>query len=149
MIKIMSPLESSLKTVNWKYIISNNDALSESKMNGKTILSIPRSRNVGQSFFSSIFTTLNSIFSTFPIFFQELPDIIVVNGPGVCIPPCLIAFSLKVLGLKHISIVFIESLARVKRLSLTGQILLPISDRFLVQWPYLKGYIAEYHGRLV
>jgi beta-1,4-N-acetylglucosaminyltransferase len=72
-----------------------------------------------------------------------------VNGPGVCIPPCLIAFILKVIGLKHVSIVFIESLARVKKLSLTGKILLPIADRFLVQWPYLKGSIAEYHGRLV
>ena len=106
MIKIISPLESSLKTVHWKYIISSNDSLSESKIQGKNIVSIPRSRKVGQSFLTSIFTTLNSILAMIPIFSKELPDVIVVNGPGVCIPPCLIAFCLKVLGLKHISVVF-------------------------------------------
>ena len=148
MIKIIKPLESSLKSVNWTYIISNNDSLSESKVCGKTI-KIPRSRRVGQSFYTSVFTTIQSILYIIPILFIQLPDVIIVNGPGVCIPPCLIAFILKVVGLKHVSIVFIESLARVKHLSLTGKLLLPIADRFLVQWPYLKGSIAEYHGRLV
>ena len=107
MIKIISPLEKSLNSVHWKYIISSNDSLSESKIQGKgQVYFIPRSRNVKQSFITSIFTTMHAIFYTIPIFYKELPDLIVVNGPGVCIPPCLIAFSLKILGLKHISIVY-------------------------------------------
>ncbi|KAL4975723.1 oligosaccharide biosynthesis protein Alg14 like-domain-containing protein [Aspergillus desertorum] len=35
--------------------------------------------------------------------------------------------------------VFVESWARVKTLSLSGKILLPFADRFLVQWPAMEG----------
>ncbi|KAL4781878.1 oligosaccharide biosynthesis protein Alg14-like protein [Aspergillus varians] len=35
--------------------------------------------------------------------------------------------------------IFVESWARVKTLSLSGKILLPFADRFLVQWPALEG----------
>ncbi|KAL4881459.1 oligosaccharide biosynthesis protein Alg14 like protein [Aspergillus karnatakaensis] len=52
--------------------------------------------------------------------------------------------------------IFVESWARVKTLSLSGKILLPFADRFLVQWPALGGKRAwpgmrktEYVGALV
>ncbi|KAL3472778.1 oligosaccharide biosynthesis protein Alg14-like protein [Aspergillus californicus] len=52
--------------------------------------------------------------------------------------------------------IFIESWARVTTLSLSGKILLPFADRFLVQWPALGGKKAwvgkkkaEYVGFLV
>ncbi|KAL4990519.1 oligosaccharide biosynthesis protein Alg14 like protein [Aspergillus falconensis] len=38
--------------------------------------------------------------------------------------------------------VFVESWARVKTLSLSGKLLLPFADRFLVQWPTLEGRSA-------
>ncbi|KAL2828710.1 oligosaccharide biosynthesis protein Alg14-like protein [Aspergillus cavernicola] len=52
--------------------------------------------------------------------------------------------------------IFVESWARVTTLSLSGKILLPFADRFLVQWPALGGKSAwkgmkktEYVGFLV
>ncbi|KAL2864616.1 glycosyltransferase family protein [Aspergillus lucknowensis] len=52
--------------------------------------------------------------------------------------------------------IFVESWARVTTLSLSGKILLPFADRFLVQWPALEGRRAwwgmrktEYVGFLV
>ncbi|KAL2808728.1 glycosyltransferase family protein [Aspergillus granulosus] len=52
--------------------------------------------------------------------------------------------------------VFVESWARVTTLSMSGKILLPFADRFLVQWPALEGRKAwwgakkaEYAGFLV
>ena len=48
--------------------------------------------------------------------------------------------------------IFIESWARVKTLSLSGQILKPLVDRFIVQWPQLvkeEGDRVEYIGPLV
>lgn len=52
--------------------------------------------------------------------------------------------------------VFIESWARVTTFSLSGKLLLPLADRFLVQWPNLEGKRAwlgmrktEYVGSLV
>ncbi|XP_052160267.1 uncharacterized protein LOC127777696 [Oryza glaberrima] len=62
------------------------------------------------------------------------------NGPGTCIPLCVSAFLLKVLGLGWSSIFYIESIARVKKLSLSGLLLykLRIADQFFVQWPQLQ-----------
>jgi beta-1,4-N-acetylglucosaminyltransferase len=48
--------------------------------------------------------------------------------------------------------IYIESWARVKKLSLSGRILKPFVDRFLVQWPQLRereGERVEYIGPLV
>jgi beta-1,4-N-acetylglucosaminyltransferase len=47
--------------------------------------------------------------------------------------------------------VYVESFARVKTLSLSGKLLYPFVDRFIVQWPGLKEKWtrAEYLGVLV
>ncbi|ERF74914.1 hypothetical protein EPUS_08966 [Endocarpon pusillum Z07020] len=105
------------------------------------------------------------------------PDLILTNGPGTGV--CVVLASLIVLffgfsgpasstsGEKfeekpdrlsrwqqsgQMRTIFIESWARVKTLSLSGKILLPFVDRFLVQWPALEGKgggKAEFVGALV
>jgi len=47
--------------------------------------------------------------------------------------------------------IYVESFARVKSLSLSGKILYWLVDRFIVQWPGLSERYkrAEYHGILV
>ncbi|PGH27533.1 hypothetical protein AJ80_00774 [Polytolypa hystricis UAMH7299] len=56
---------------------------------------------------------------------------------------------------KYLRIIFVESWARVTTLSLSGKLVLPLVDRFLVQWDTLEGYSsllggkAEYAGTLV
>ena len=62
------------------------------------------------------------------IFLRERPDVVVTAGSGIGVPLCLWA---KLFGRK---IVFIETAAAVKDLSLTGRIMYPIADLFLVQW---------------
>ncbi|KAL2857774.1 oligosaccharide biosynthesis protein Alg14-like protein [Aspergillus pseudoustus] len=59
-------------------------------------------------------------------------------------------------GVFRLRTIFVESWARVATLSLSGKILLPFADRFLVQWPALGGKKAwwgakkaEYVGFLV
>nr|CAB3450744.1 unnamed protein product [Digitaria exilis]CAB3479588.1 unnamed protein product [Digitaria exilis] len=75
------------------------------------------------------------------------------NGPGTCFPLCVSAFLLKVFGLGWSSIFYIESIARVKKLSLSGLLLykLRIADQFFVQWPQLQQKYprACYAGRLM
>jgi beta-1,4-N-acetylglucosaminyltransferase len=48
-------------------------------------------------------------------------------------------------------IVYIESFARVKGASLSGKIVYPLVDRFVVQWTDLKAIYAraDYLGKLV
>jgi UDP-N-acetylglucosamine:LPS N-acetylglucosamine transferase len=62
------------------------------------------------------------------IFRKERPDAVVTTGSGIAVPFCLWA---KIFGRK---VVFIETAAAVKDLSLTGKIMYHIADIFLVQW---------------
>ena len=58
-------------------------------------------------------------------------------GAGTCLPVCLAALFWRAVGLVDSRIIFVESFCRVQSLSLTGKILYPIADRFVVQWPDL------------
>ncbi len=55
-----------------------------------------RSRNVGQSYFLSIFTTILAIFHAIPLVYKIKPELILVNGPGTCLPFCFIAYMFSV-----------------------------------------------------
>ncbi|KAK9907372.1 hypothetical protein WJX75_002431 [Coccomyxa subellipsoidea] len=99
---------------------------------------IPRSREVGQSYLTSIWTTLVALWVAFSIVYRESPQLLLVNGPGTCIPICLAA---RLLGfLRGTRIVYTESIARVSSLSLSGKILyhLRLADAFFVQWHELQ-----------
>lgn len=112
---------------------------------------VPRSRDVKQSYITSIFSTLYSILCSIPIVLRTRPELILCNGPGTCIPLCFIAFLLKIFFInRNCKIVFIESYCRVKTLSLSGKILRYFTDIFVVQWPALQKQSTafKYFGRL-
>uniref|UniRef100_A0A0D3FJY8 UDP-N-acetylglucosamine transferase subunit ALG14 n=2 Tax=Oryza TaxID=4527 RepID=A0A0D3FJY8_9ORYZ len=94
---------------------------------------IYRSREVGQSYITSIATTLLATSHAIWIIIRIRPQV--------------------VLGLGWSSIFYIESIARVKKLSLSGLLLykLRIADQFFVQWPQLQQKYprACYAGRLM
>lgn len=69
---------------------------------------------------------------------RKRPQLIMCNGPGTCLPICLAAFCFRLVFFMDVRIVFCESFCRVKTLSLTGRLLYPIADRFVVQWPQLR-----------
>ncbi|KAH6581351.1 hypothetical protein BASA60_002472 [Batrachochytrium salamandrivorans] len=79
------------------------------------------------------------------------PDVILCNGPGTCVPMAVLAVWLRCMGIINTRVVYVESLARVQDLSLSGKILYRIVDQFVVQWPQLKMKYpnAVYVGRLV
>lgn len=76
------------------------------------------------------------------IMFKERPDVIVTTGALIVFPFCVYG---KFMGAK---IIYIESFARVHNRSLTGRLIYPLADLFLVQWePLLKLYPkAKYVG---
>jgi beta-1,4-N-acetylglucosaminyltransferase len=113
-------------------------------------VSMPRAREVGQSYFSSVFTTLKALLFVFGNVIIAKPDLLVVNGPGSCVPVCAVVILLNLLGLSRCKIVYIESLTRIHRLSLSGFIMYPFADRFIVHWPALaKAFqFSEYLGIL-
>lgn len=127
------------------YVLAATDTTSEPKVmalekekGDYQTIRIGRSRHVGQSYTSAVFTTLRSILQCFPLVYGQRPDLILCNGPGTCVPICLVAFMLKVFFINTAcKIVFIESYCRVKTISLSGKILLRFVDSFVVQWPQL------------
>lgn len=64
----------------------------------------------------------------FRIMKKENPEAIITTGALISFPFCVIA---KVLGKK---VIYIESFARVQKKSLTGKLVYPFADLFLVQW---------------
>lgn len=141
------------------YIVADNDFSSEIKIHKaetseihKTyVLSrIPRSRNVNQSYLSSVFSTLYSTLYTIPVVYNFKPNIVLCNGPGTCIPVCVVVFILRCFFILDCRIIFVESICRVRTMSLTGKILQFFADIVVVQWPQLRDvcFRAMYFGRL-
>lgn len=105
-----------------------------------TVHYIPRSREVGQSWVTSAVSTAWATIFAISIVVKERPGVLLVNGPGTCLPLCVIAHVARCLGVLNTRIVFVESIARTRLLSLTGKIIYfcRMSDLFLVQWPGLR-----------
>ena len=88
-------------------------------------VTIPRSRKVKQSYSSSVFTSIWAILvALFKLLKFRNADMIISNGPGVCIP-VFAAFWIYRLTLLQPwwKSLYIESFCRVKDLSMTGKIL--------------------------
>jgi beta-1,4-N-acetylglucosaminyltransferase len=76
---------------------------------------------------------------------KERPDAVISTGSNIPIPFFIIG---KLMGKK---LVYVESISRVSRPSLSGRLLYPIADMFFVQWERLKVVYpkAVYAGRLM
>jgi beta-1,4-N-acetylglucosaminyltransferase len=72
------------------------------------------------------------------------PRAVVTTGAGVAVPFC---YTGRVSGAR---VIYIESLARVSTLSLSGRLVYPVVHRFFVQWPDLAAARkrAEYRGAI-
>ena len=139
-------------SVNGKYspisfVTANGDLLSQQKAKQFTesltdcqFLSITRSRSVGQSYWTSIVTTIISLFESFYMIWKVRPQLIICNGPAICYPICLSAKLISKVMSTEVKIVFIESFCRTESLSLTGKLVYHsgLYDHFLVQWPQLS-----------
>lgn len=110
-------------------------------------MQIYRSREVGQSYVTSVGTTIIAIAHALWIMIKIRPQVILCNGPGTCLPLCVIAFLFKVVGIRWSSTFYVESIARVRRLSLSGLLLykLRMADQFFVQWPQLQKKYPRAH----
>ncbi|KAJ2736353.1 metalloprotease [Coemansia sp. BCRC 34962] len=126
---------------------SRRDAEKEEYFVGR----VPRSRRVGQPWLTTPLSILLCFGKVVQLMYQYSPDAVLCNGPGNCVVVCMVATIARVLGIKRIPIIYVESFARVNTLSLSGKIVYLLADRFIVQWPdILQRYSrAEYVPNLV
>ncbi|KAJ6155077.1 hypothetical protein N7470_005643 [Penicillium chermesinum] len=148
------------------------------------VITIPRARRVHQSYWTAPFSTLQCFWACLLVllgrhpgqkqlpsqYLSVYPDLIFSNGPAVAV--CMVSaakairfciFIYRWITLQgHIPTmpklrtIYIESWARISKLSTSGILLLPLADKFLVQWPDIAGLRAwwgmkktEYAGWLV
>ncbi|KIK09085.1 glycosyltransferase family 1 protein [Laccaria amethystina LaAM-08-1] len=148
-----------------QYIVSEGDHLSAQKAKALessiaerlqasygtqsySILTIPRARRVHQSLLTTPASSIVSLFTCVyhvtikpNLCFQEshsgFADVLILNGPGTCFILCVAVYINKFLGLPAPVVIYVESFARITSLSLSGKLLRPLVDRFVVQWPQL------------
>jgi UDP-N-acetylglucosamine:LPS N-acetylglucosamine transferase len=84
-------------------------------------------------------------YRSFKIVFKERPDVVITTGS---LPLALVCLSAKLLGAK---IIWIDSIANVEKLSMSGALVRHFADMFITQWPDLakKYNNAEYVGTLL
>ncbi|XP_069125842.1 UDP-N-acetylglucosamine transferase subunit ALG14-like isoform X2 [Argopecten irradians] len=125
------------------YVMAVTDKMSEGKVhdfetqkgqdNSKNyeIHKIPRSREVRQSWITTVLSTLHATLVSFPLVFKINPNIILTLGKT--------------------QIIYVESVCRVQTLSMSAKLLYYIADDMFVQWEGLqKRYPrCKYIGRLV
>jgi len=75
---------------------------------------------------------------------SERPDVILSTGAALAVPFFLVG---KLFG---VHLVYVESLTRTERLSLSGRLVYPLADAFFVQWPEAaRRRRTRYAGRLL
>lgn len=77
---------------------------------------------------SYIFKYMYLIMKSIYFFIKIRPDIIITTGTHTAVPICYIAKFFKK------KIIYIETLANINKQTLTGKIIYPISNLFIVQW---------------
>lgn len=73
----------------------------------------------------------------FSVLWKERPDVIVSTGAAIAIPFFYIG---KLFGCK---LIYIEVYDRIDSPTLTGKIVYPVTDKFLVQWEEQKKYYPK------
>lgn len=91
--------------------------------------------------FSYIFKLLFNVLKTIYLYFKIHPDYIITTGTHTAGPMCCLG---KIFGSR---IIYIETFANITTKTVTGRLLYPIADLFIVQWEnMLKIYPKAVYG---
>lgn len=133
----------------------------ESAMGTYTISTVPRARRIHQPLYSTPLTSLQTLLAATTLLYKSphgLPDLVLINGPATATILVAATMVLRFFDIRGAQTrgkcrtVYVESWARVKKLSLSGRLLCWMGvERVLVQWEGLKGVggRGEYLGVLV
>ncbi len=97
-----------------------------------------------QYLFKYFFIFIFNVFKSLLIYFKHRPKVIVTTGVHTAVPMCYIG---KIFGSK---IIFIESFAKRISPTLSGRIVYPIANTFVVQWQSMRKHYPKsvYWGRI-
>lgn len=78
------------------------------------------------------FKLLYNCFKSLYFYLKIHPDYVITTGAHTAGPMCLIA---KIFGSR---VIYIETFANINTKTITGKLLYPVSDKFIVQWDSMK-----------
>ncbi|KAI5209801.1 glycosyltransferase family 1 protein [Aureobasidium subglaciale EXF-2481] len=176
MISMLRRSNTCSKFSHRTWLVSSGDSFSaafakefEQEMGEKKgtyrVVEVRRARKIHQSLLSSPWTCLLCLWDCLRWLRPSsdrhygYPDLVITNGPATATILVFASVLLRFLGLQgsdgagEMRTIYVESWARVKRLSLSGRLLCWLVDRVLVQWEQLQGAgaggRAEFKGVLV
>jgi len=153
MLKLVSNLDKEKFTPRI-YFAANTDEFSVKKVvefeqgcQDYEVYVVPRAREVGQSYLTSVFTSLSAFIGCLRPVYNLTADVLLVNGPGTCLPISCLYMVLHPAG----KTIYVESICRVKTLSLCCRLLKKFVTVTLVQWPEVEAKFGDtsYIGKLV
>lgn len=80
----------------------------------------------------NLWNLIRNTFLSISILFKEKPDVIISSGAAVAVPFFYLG---KLMGKKTI---YLEVFDRIDSPTLTGKLVYPVTDKFIVQWEELK-----------
>jgi beta-1,4-N-acetylglucosaminyltransferase len=130
------------------------------------IVTVPRAREIHQSAFTAPISCFRCMLACWTVLLPsatngldiDAPDLILCTGPATATILVFTSILLRFFDVRgcdsrgKVRTVYVESWARVKKLSLSGKLMVHVVDRFFVQWPQLlkkTGGRGEYLGVLV
>lgn len=102
------------------------------KPDAKSLLKGERTYNCYYPTNRNIKNTIRNSFLALKILLKERPDVIISSGAAVAVPFFWIG---KLFGSKT---VYLEIFDRIDSATLTGRLVYPVTDKFIVQWEELK-----------
>lgn len=86
---------------------------------------------------------VSNVWEVLRVFRREQPTVMLTTGAG---PGVSAAIAARALGVR---VVFVETVAAVRRPSLTGILMEPLADSYFVQWPELAGeHVERWKGNI-
>lgn len=82
--------------------------------------------------FRYIFKFSYNVIKSFYLFIRQHPDVVITTGAHTSVPMCYIA------KLFRKKVIFIESFAKSQSPTLSGRMVYPIADLFIIQWESMK-----------
>ena len=150
-IRLSTPIET---VKNW----------ADPQAGSSVIVTVPRARKIHQPLLTAPISSLRCMIACCVVLLQHagrergFPDLILCNGPATATVLVFTSILLRFLNVGgcetdgKMRTIYVESWARVNKLSLSGKLLSKVVDRFLVQRPQLEtnyGGRVEYLGVLV
>jgi beta-1,4-N-acetylglucosaminyltransferase len=91
----------------------------------------------------SVSKLFRNLFFAHRVLRSRNPDVILSTGAALAVPFFMLG------RLRGIQLVYVESLTRTEKLSLSGRLVAPLADEFFVQWPGPAHGRARYVGNIL